>query len=340
MWEGGCRVPCIMRWTGQIPAGTVCDQIAATIDLLPTIAAITGAPLPKKPIDGLNILLLLKGDQAANPRDHYFYYYGGELCAVRQGKWKLYFPHKARSYEGVEPGNDGFPGKYATLAVGLELYDQESDISETKNVIDGNPKVVVQLQALAEKAREELGDRLTLTKGKGVREPGRIGNYRRGQVKHLAVGKEVKLTNSYHPKYAGSGEKTLIDGIRGSLDYNDGSWLGFEGVDFEATVGLGQSQSIKSIKCGFLQSQVSWIFFPTFVEMAVSTEGDEFQVIKTFEGKAEFNPAPDIRDCLATFPAKNVRFVRIKAKNVGTCPDWHAGAGGKAWIFIDEIVVE
>lgn len=340
MWEGGCRVPCIMRWTGQIHAGAECHNIAATIDLLPTIAAITGAPLPKKPIDGVNILPLLKGDQSANPRDHYFYYYDGELRAVRQGKWKLYFPHKTRSYEGVEPGNDGFPGPYATLTVGLELYDLENDISETNNVIDQYPEIVAQLKALAEKARKELGDRLMQTKGKSVREPGRIGSQGQPRVKHLAMGKDVKLKNQYHSKYVGTGEKALVDGIRGSMDYNDGSWLGFEGVDLEATVDLGKTQSVKKIKCGFIQNQVTWIFLPIFIEMAVSTNGNDFQVIGTFDVKTEFDPKPEIKDFSTDLDVSEARFVRVKAKNVGTCPEWHPGVGGKAWLFVDEIVVE
>jgi len=113
MWEGGPRVPCLMRWPGQIPAGISTNQIAATIDILPTLAAITGAPLPEKKIDGVNILSLLKNEPGANPRNEYWYYYGGELRAVRRGKWKLYFPHEYRSYRGVEPGRDGFHFNHA-----------------------------------------------------------------------------------------------------------------------------------------------------------------------------------------------------------------------------------
>jgi len=173
MWEGGARVPCIMRWPGRIPAGGECQEMAATIDLLPTIAAVTGAPLPEKPIDGVNLLPLLEGKRNADPRDHYLYYYGGELQAVRQGKWKLHFPHKYRSYLGVEPGQNGNPGPYASGQTGLELYDLEHDIGETKNVATRHPEVVEQLKALAERARLELGDSLTQTKGRGVRPPGR-----------------------------------------------------------------------------------------------------------------------------------------------------------------------
>ena len=165
MWDGGARVPCIMRWPGRIPAGSECRKMAATIDILPTLAKIAGAPLPKNKIDGINILLLIEGSKKANPRKHYFFYYGRELQAVREDKWKLHFPHEYRSYEGVEPGMDGHPGPYGKGKTGLELYDLEKDISERDNVVKKYPKIVKRLQKLAEKARWELGDSLTDRKG-------------------------------------------------------------------------------------------------------------------------------------------------------------------------------
>jgi len=174
MWEGGDRVPCIMRWPGRIPAGTACNKIAATIDLLPTFAAIAGAPLPRKKIDGVNILPLLKGEKGANPRDHFFYWWGTELQFVRQGKWKLVFPHTYRSYEGVEPGKDGMPGPTAQGKTDLALYDLDNDVEERKNIVDKHPEVVERLKALAETAREELGDTLTKRQGKEVRPSGKV----------------------------------------------------------------------------------------------------------------------------------------------------------------------
>ena len=175
MWEGGARVPCIMRWPGTIGPGRVCTQMAATIDLLPTLAAIAQAPLPEKKIDGVNILGLLRGEPGANPREHYFFYYRAELQAVRQGKWKLHFPHGYLSYEGVEPGKDGWPGPRIGRQTGLELYDLENDIGEKRNVAGRYPEVVERLQRLGKKARAELGDSLTNQKGAGVRPPGTLG---------------------------------------------------------------------------------------------------------------------------------------------------------------------
>ena len=173
-WEGGARVPCVMRFPGRISAARECDNIASTIDLLPTIAAVTGSPLAGNRIDGVDLSPLLDGMEGANPRDHFFFYYGGELQAVRAGRWKLHFPHRYRSYVGVTAGNDGQPGPYTTGETGLELYDLENDVGELVNVADKLPEVVKRLQALAQGGRAELGDKLTDTIGRGVREPGRI----------------------------------------------------------------------------------------------------------------------------------------------------------------------
>lgn len=175
-WEGGQREPCIMRWPGQIPAGSVCNKLSTTMDLLPTFASLAGAPLPPHKIDGVNILPLLEGDRNANPRDHFFYYYthsaGYQLQAVRQGRWKLHFPHNYRTLGNRPAGMDGHPGDYEQARTELELYDLENDIGERVNLVERHPEVVEQLQILAELAREELGD--MERKGLGVRPAGRI----------------------------------------------------------------------------------------------------------------------------------------------------------------------
>ena len=106
-------------------------------------------------------------------RDRYFYYHGNNLEALRSGKWKLVFPHSYRSLTGT-PGRDGLPSGYSYPESGLELYDLETDVGEQRNVIDRHPDVLARLEALAEKARADLGDALTKRKGVGRREPGRI----------------------------------------------------------------------------------------------------------------------------------------------------------------------
>ncbi|NCG26196.1 MAG: sulfatase-like hydrolase/transferase, partial [Verrucomicrobiales bacterium] len=123
-YEGGMRVPCIMRWPGKVPKGTSCDEVAASIDLMPTIAKLAGAKLLKdRKIDGKNIWPLISGTGGAvSPHEIYYYYKGNRLESARQGKWKI-----RRS------------GKKSQS---VELYDLDSDISETKNLAKENEALV------------------------------------------------------------------------------------------------------------------------------------------------------------------------------------------------------
>lgn len=171
-WDGGQREPTIMWWPGKIPAGKQCDELAAAIDILPTIAGITGAELPKHKIDGVDISDLLFKPGAKSPRKSYNFYWSRHLQAIRSGKWKLHFPHAYRSLNGREGGDGGKPVRYETLRTGPALFDLESDVGETTNVADKHPDVVKRLQKLAEEARADLGD--LKRKGNGVREPGRL----------------------------------------------------------------------------------------------------------------------------------------------------------------------
>jgi arylsulfatase A-like enzyme len=174
-WEGGQRVPCIMIWPGNIPPGTICNNMASTIDVLPTLCNITGADLPGKKIDGINILSLLKGNFDINPRDVFFYYYGkNSLEGVRKGQWKLVLPHEYRSYEGQLPGNDGWPGQYTTIKADYALYDLRRDPGERYDVKELYPAVVDDLKKLAEQMRQDLGDDNYHMPGANRRKPGSI----------------------------------------------------------------------------------------------------------------------------------------------------------------------
>ncbi|MEO0476316.1 MAG: sulfatase [Planctomycetota bacterium] len=134
-YEGGQRVPTIVRWPGRVPAGQDCAEVAGTIDLLPTIAGLANAELPSgRMIDGKDILPLLEGrPNAKSPHEAFFFQRG----AVRQGKWKLHF--KARSTVKDQP-----VGKLPAL------YDLSTDIGETKNLASQHPEVVAKLKALYE----------------------------------------------------------------------------------------------------------------------------------------------------------------------------------------------
>ena len=176
-WEGGVREPFIARFTGSIPAGSVCSEPAMTIDLFPTIARLTGAKLPEKKIDGLDIWPLFVGTPGAkNPHEaYYFYYNDNELHAVMSGNWKLYLPHTYRTLAGQPGGRDGKPVSYEQRKLTQpELYDVQADIGETHDVAAENPQVVARLLAFAEQARDDMGDQLTKRPGKNRRAPGQL----------------------------------------------------------------------------------------------------------------------------------------------------------------------
>jgi arylsulfatase A-like enzyme len=174
-WEGGIRVPAIFTWPGKIPAGQVQNQAAMTIDILPTLAKLTGSKLPKLKIDGSDIWPLIQGEtQKLKP--YYAYYNQNELQAVIYGKWKLVFPHTYRTIpSGTEMRNDGIPVKYSYIKLeNPQLFDLSKDMGETKDVSFQNPELVTMLNNFAEQARADMGDALTEAEGTGNRKAGRL----------------------------------------------------------------------------------------------------------------------------------------------------------------------
>ena len=173
-FEGGTRVPFVARWPGRIPKGSVSAVPAMTIDLLPTFAGLAGAPVPSdRVIDGRDVWpLLSKPSGARAPHDSLYFYWGNELHAVRSGRWKLHLPHPYQSLE--RSGADGAPGVFVRKEIELSLFDLETDPGETRNVAAAHADVVKQLLAIAEQARDDLGDSLTKRTGHNVRAPGKI----------------------------------------------------------------------------------------------------------------------------------------------------------------------
>ena len=149
-WEGGVRVPTLAWWPGRVPAGSVNDAVAATIDLLPTFVALAGGAVPTTPvIDGRDITPILLGQSKESAREAHYYFSGYDLQAVRQGRWKL----------ALAPQSDGLGKNAAKTAPGLRLYDLDAEIGEQTDVAARHPEVVAKLKALADKMSAEIGGR-------------------------------------------------------------------------------------------------------------------------------------------------------------------------------------
>ena len=159
-WEGGQRVPCLMRWPGRIPAGVVVDGFASSLDLLPTIAGLCGAAVPvDRTIDGVDVGGLLGlGADPPDPERPFVYILDGTLEAVRSGRWKLHVRKRRRELE--------------------ELYDLAADPGETTDVSSDHPKMVAALRAHLDEFRADLGDDATGVVGRGVRPIGRVDEAR------------------------------------------------------------------------------------------------------------------------------------------------------------------
>ncbi|GIW99850.1 MAG: arylsulfatase [Pirellulaceae bacterium] len=195
VFEGGVRVPAIMRWPGRIPAGRTCSTPLMTIDLLPTLVRLAAARMPTRPIDGQDVWDVICGRSDESPHDVLVFYSGNELQAVRSGKWKLHFPHK---YLTPHPDlrDDGKPAGFGRLTpmsitqsgvegiasrhgyqvkeLPLSLFDLTQDVGEQINVAEQHPDVVARLTRLADRYRQALGDSLTGIEGNQRRPVGRV----------------------------------------------------------------------------------------------------------------------------------------------------------------------
>ncbi len=139
-YEGGSRVPCLVRWPGRVPAGRVSDAIFSTLDFLPTFGRLAGfAPPADRVIDGVDQTDLLLGRSRTGARDHFHYFSQNELHAVRVGPWKLFLPDRKVFYGYVKDRGTS----------GLELYNLDEDIGEKRNVAAAHPEVVARLLAFA-----------------------------------------------------------------------------------------------------------------------------------------------------------------------------------------------
>ena len=150
----------------------------------------------------------------------------------------------------------------------------------------------------------------------------------------------VKLENMYNEQYAAGGLKALIDHQRGGENFRTGTWQGYYGVDLIATVDLGAPKRINRLAGSFLQEQKSWIWMPREVEYFVSDDGKTFRSVGKVKNDLEDDADGAFVQEMEVRPRTNARYVKMVAKSIGTCPDWHVGAGQKAWIFCDELVIE
>ncbi len=319
LYDHSVRVPLIISGPG-IPKGVQAGGLCYLNDIYATICELTDIPVPQS-VEGKSLVPMLE-NKNSKIRDSLFLAYTKIHRGIRtKDSWKLI--------------KYNVNGKQTS-----QLFDLNTDPHEINNLAgeEKNSERLNELSAKLKTQMKELDDFCDLDKPNwGIPEE----VIEKKEVKHLAVGKDIKLKNSYSKKYPGEGDKTLVNGLRGTSKFFDGSWQGFHEEDLVVTIDLGKQIEIKKVTAGFLEDQSAWIFLPEFVEFLFSGNEKDFSNSFTVKGeKAKFNRFRVIKDFSNDFQNVKARYVRIRAKNTGRCPSWHQGSGEKAWLFADEIIVE
>jgi len=158
--------------------------------------------------------------------------------------------------------------------------------------------------------------------------------------RHAAVGRFADLLYPYSPRYPASGPGALTDGLFGGDHFQHSGWQGYEQDDLVADIDLGIEVVIEQAAARFLQNVTSWIWLPTQVSFYASADGEEYELLGKVHGDAAQDRQGTVIEVLELGRLNTrARFLRVHAQNMGQCPSWHAGGGGKAWIFVDEIMV-
>ncbi|HSD13043.1 MAG TPA: family 20 glycosylhydrolase [Flavobacterium sp.] len=152
-----------------------------------------------------------------------------------------------------------------------------------------------------------------------------------------STGKEISLLNQPHENYGIGGSFTLVDGMRGNIGKYGRDWIGFWGKDLEATIDFGKEQGISKVTVDVLANDGSWIYYPNYIEVLVSTDGNVFQSVK----KVSVEEIKKMKGIVtAEFGKQKAKYIKVIALNAGKIPDGKPGAGSDCWLFVDEIMVE
>ncbi len=156
----------------------------------------------------------------------------------------------------------------------------------------------------------------------------------------IPEGLQIELFSDYAEQYSAGGDKALIDGLKGVEDYRTGTWQGFQGQNLEFVIERGEKSKIDEVSIGFLQNSRSWILLPEYVTFSFSEDGDEYSEPVKIKNNYPKDTAEAFIHRFEVNTEKTVRYIKVFAQSAGKLPSWHKGAGGRSWLFADEIEVD
>lgn len=324
MYDESLKMPFIVRYPKEIQPGVNDTDLVQNLDFAPTFLDYAGVDAPSD-MQGESIRGILKGKTPAGWRDviyHHFY----EFPAI--GMVKRHYGIRTLRYKLIHFYYD---------IDEWEMYDLLKDPHEMNNIYDDPAFAEVrrEMESKLEQVREQYGD---TNEQQFLPKPP-------VQVKHAAIGCPVTLKYPCSERYDGGDLNALTDGWRAPEEVNTSDdhkvWQGFEQDDLDAVIDLKKEMTIHSICAGFLQQIDVWIFMPVSVTFEVSSDGWNFRELTTVQNTfSEQMPQTTRHEFTWNGEEAGVRFVRVFAKNRGVCPNWHPGAGEKAWVFADEVCID
>ena len=157
---------------------------------------------------------------------------------------------------------------------------------------------------------------------------------------HRAMGKTVEYITLHNKKYPGNGKSTLINGIKGSIDFSDGSWQGWKSSNLEIVIDLKQKTNIDFIVSSFLEDHSSRIFLPKKVVLSFSNDGSNYSnLLHKNISTVVKNGQSNRFEVSFTNIDQRARYVKVKGVGQKVCPEWHPAKGGHCWLFSDEIII-
>ena len=325
MYEQSLRMPLIIRYPEEISPRVDNEHLVMNLDFAPTILDYAGVDIPDD-IQGKSMRKILKSDGSAEWRDAIYYRY-----------YEYPAEHSVKRHYGIRTDRYKLIHFYFDDDY-WELYDLLQDPQEVNNLYNQEKyselidTLKVKLKSLQKEYRDSEED-VFLPKPDS-------------KIDHLAKNCQVILKNPCNKKYNGGSKNALTDGV---LSHDNGSsengydiWQGFDGTNLDAVVEFGKETMINSISCGFLCDESSWIFLPKNVKFFISNDGVNYQLLEQNITESLSKKAGKYRQAYSVSFAEKVpiKYLKVVAENIGVCPDWHDGAGSKAWLFADEIVVK
>lgn len=324
MYEQSYRMPLIMQWPGEIPAGVQSDALLMNIDFAPTMLELAGLPIPEDMQGSSFASLARTGEKAPDWRDanyyHYFEYPGVHAVkrhyGIRTDRYKLiHFYHDIDSWE---------------------LYDLETDPEEMHNVYDDPAFAEIQ-KRLKEQLRQQQEEYQDLPEQF-------MPDLNQKAQEHLAVGASIVHELQPHVRYNKATDTRLTDGkywsysLYHSLPFD--TWLGYNETDALFTIDLGESKDIHSIGINAYQNPDSWIYFPMELEIWLATEEGAFSQVhqETIEDKT--TPTEGIKMYQVDIEPSQARYIKVQVKRETQIKQGMPGEGKNGWLFLDEVVIK